>query len=351
MADTCNRVHLGRYDAMAAGPHPTRRRLLAAGAAYAAVSVLPRASHAAPARSLKIGYVYRQDSQLGAGALAFADEVVRRTGGRYSIDQYPNSALGGELEMLDGLIAGEIDLAFITGAPIASVIPEHGIFDIPFLFHDAAHAHAVLDSPIGRGYLDMLRRKQVVPLAWGENGMRHLTNSLRPVRSPEDVRGLRLRVPQSEIMVKTFEALGAHAEQLAFPALYGALEAGRFDGQENPIATIEAAKFARVQKHLTLTGHVYSTAIILMSQDSWNDLSEADRPAFVEAAQIGGVASRQYAGRAEQEGVPRLAHEGMQVVSEIDQGAFVAALAPVMQDFVRRFGADTIEHVRAVQAG
>ncbi len=158
--------------------------------------------------SLKIGYLYSKDSQLGAGALAFADEVATRTGGRCAIDQYPNAALGGELEMLEALRSGEIDLAFITGAPITSVIPEHGIFDIPFLFRDATHAHAVLDSPIGRGYLEMFGRKQVVALAWGENGMRHLTNSLRPVHSPKDIQGLRLRVPQSEIMVKSFEALG-----------------------------------------------------------------------------------------------------------------------------------------------
>lgn len=245
---------------------------------------------------------------------------------------------------------GEIDLAFITGAPITSVIPEHGIFDIPFLFRDAAHAHAVLDSPIGRGYLDMFGRRQVVALAWGENGMRHLTNSLRPVSSPGDIRGLRLRVPQSEIMVRSFQALEAQAEQLAFPALYGALEAGRFDGQENPIATIESAKFARVQKHLTLTGHVYSTAVILMSQDCWDDLAEADRPAFVGAAQIGGIASRRFAGNAEQEGVQRLAREGMQIVKTIERGAFVAALAPVTQEFARQFGAEIVERIKAVRA-
>ncbi len=332
----------------APGPsHPTRRRLLAAGTALLA---LPRISRAAAARSLKFGYLFSKNSQLGAGALAFADEIAARTGGRYAIDQYPNSALGGELEMLEGLRNGEIDLAFITGAPITSLIPEHGIFDIPFLFRDAAHAHAVLDSLIGRGYLDMFGRRKMVALAWGENGMRHLTNSLRPVRSPEDIRGLRLRVPQSEIMVRSFEALGAQAEQLAFPALYGALEAGRFDGQENPIATIESAKFARVQKHLTLTGHVYSTAVILMSQDAWDDLAEADRPAFVAAAQLGGTVSRRFAGNAEREGVQRLAGEGMQVVSTIERGAFVAALAPVTQAFARQFGAEIVERIKAVRA-
>lgn len=349
MAEASNPAHFGGLDATAMEPQPTRRCLLTAGAVFAAVSVLPRASRAARGGSLKIGYLFGQRSQLGAGAQVFADEVTKRTGGRYSIDQYPNAALGGELEMLDQLSKGEIDLAFITGQPITNIIFEYGIFDVPFLFRDVAHAHAVLDGPIGQDYLSMLRRKQVVPLAWGENGLRHLTNSLRPVQGPEDVRGLRLRVPQSEIMMNSFRTLGAQVDQLAFPALYGALEAGRFDGQENPIATIESANFARVQKYLTLTGHVYSTAVFLMSEDAWDDLAETDRSNFVEAARIGGIVSRQFAGRAEQEGVQRLTYEGMQVVSEIDRNAFVAVLAPAIQEFTGLFGADVIKRIRAVQ--
>lgn len=349
MAETSTPACLGRLNAAVVELRLTRRRLLAAGAISTAVGVLPRASRASSAQPLKIGYLHSQKSQLGAGAQAFADEVAKRTNGRYSLDQYPNAVLGGELEMLDQLSRGELDLAFITGQPVTSVVPEHGIFDVPFLFRDVAHAHAVLDGPIGQNYLDMLRRKQVVPLAWGENGLRHLTNSLRPVRGPEDVRGLRLRVPQSEIMMNSFRALGAQVDQLAFPALYGALEACRFDGQENPIATIEAANFARVQKHLTLTGHVYSTAVFLMSEDAWDDLADADQLNFVEAARSGGKISRQFAGSAEREGVQRLADESMQVVSDIDRSAFVAALAPATQEFTRLFGADVIKRIRAVQ--
>src|ERR1700733_3452186 len=150
---------------------------------------------------LKLGYILSTDSQLGAGATVFADEVAKRTGGRYRIEQYPNSALGGEVEMLKAVQLGTVDLAFITGAPLPNVLPDIGIFNIPFLFHDVSHAHAVLDGPIGQSYLANFRDKDLVALAWGENGMRHLTNSKRPVRSPEDLKGLKMSVLNSPVMV------------------------------------------------------------------------------------------------------------------------------------------------------
>jgi hypothetical protein len=162
-----------------------------------------------------MGYLFTADSQLGAGSKMLANDVARRTGGRYRIEQYPNGALGGELEMLEGVRLGHIDMAFVTNAPVASVIPEFGVFDIPFLFRDAKHAHAVLDGPLGDEYLAKFSDKGMVGLAWGENGMRHITNSKRPIKTLEDLKGLKMRVPQSEVMVAGFKALGVDAQPLA----------------------------------------------------------------------------------------------------------------------------------------
>src|SRR6202158_4953403 len=125
---------------------------------------------------LKFGYILSPDSQLGAGGAVFADEIARRTNGRYKIEAYPNSALGGEVEMMKGVKLGTIDVAFITGAPLPNFLPEVGIFNIPFLFRDLSHAHAVLDGPIGQSYLEKFRDKGMVALAWGENGERALRN-------------------------------------------------------------------------------------------------------------------------------------------------------------------------------
>lgn len=324
---------------------PLSRRRVAALLAGAA-AVWGGFSAQAQSRTLKLGYILAQDSQLGAGAAAFAAELSTATQGRLKVEQFPNSALGGEVEMLKGVQLGTIDLAFITGAPLPNIIPDVGVFNIPFLFRDAPHAHAVLDSPIGQSYLEKFRAKDLVALAWGENGMRHITNSKMAIKGPEDLRGLKLRLPQSEVMLAGFKALGADVAPLPFPQLYDALKTGQFDGQENPIATILASKFSQVQKHLTLSGHVYDPAVIVMSVDAFDELSPADKEAVVKAAKIGAKASRVYAAEAQTKGVETLRQAGMQVVADVDATKFAAAMASAAPIFEKQFGAELVGKIR-----
>jgi tripartite ATP-independent transporter DctP family solute receptor len=325
----------------------SRRNVLLAGAALAAGGVTGRAV-AAPGRvhKLRMGYLLPAESQLGAGAAAMAAAVAERTGGRIQIQQFPDSSLGGEVEMLKGVQLGSIDLAFITGAPLPSILPEAGIFNIPFLFTGPAHAHAVLDGPVGESYLQMLSGKSMVALAWGENGMRHITNSRHPIAVPEDLKGLKLRLPQSPVMLLGFRALGAEASPLPFPQVYGALQAGVFDGQENPIATIRSAKFAQVQKFLTLSGHVYDPAAIVMSADAHDDLAPEDQAILLDAAKAGARASRVFAAEAEASGVAALTQAGMQVLAGIDRARFTAAMAAATPEFEKLFGRQRIEQIR-----
>jgi TRAP-type transport system periplasmic protein len=194
--------------------------------------------------------------------------------------------------------------------------------------------------------LAKFRDKDLVALAWGENGMRHLTNSRREIRAPEDLKGLKLRVPQSDVMVTGFKALGADVHQLAFPLLYTALQSGEFDGQENPIATIISSKFYQVQKYLTLSGHVYDPAILFMAVDTFDDLSRDDKTAFVEAAKLAGGASRRFAATAQKDGVAQLAQSGMKVVADVDRAKFAVAMASANPVFAQQFGSNLIERIR-----
>lgn len=300
-------------------------------------------------KTYKIGYILSQDSQLGAGATAFADEVAKRTAGRIKIEQQPNAVLGGEVEMLKGIQVGTVDIAFITGAPLPNIVPEVGVLNIPFIFRDVEHAHAVLDGPIGKAYLDKFKEKGLVALAWGENGMRHITNSKHPIALPEDLKGIKLRLPQSEVMLIGFKALGADVSTLAFPQLYGALQSGQFDGQENPIATILSSKFSQVQKYLTLSGHVYDPAVIVMSSDAWADLKDPDRAAFIEAAKAGAKASRVFAADAQKKGVDALRQQGMTVVETIDRARFASALQSARPEYEKKFGAAVIKQIEDVK--
>jgi tripartite ATP-independent transporter DctP family solute receptor len=324
---------------------PTRRCFVATAAA-ASVFLSCGVGRADDARILKIGYILAPDSQLGAGARVFAAEVVTRTQNRYRFVQYPNSQLGGEVEMLKDVQLGTIDAAFVTGAPVPNFVPEIGVFGIPFLISSAAHAHALLDGPFGQELLKKLDAPGMVALAWGENGMRHLTNSIHPIATPGDLKGLKLRVPENDTMVNGFKALGADVRSLAFPKLYSALQVGQFNGQENPIATIVASKFYEVQSYLTMSGHNYDPAVFVISKVLSEDLSDADRAAFVEAARLGGLASRKFAADAETTGVALLQAKGMKVIPSIDKAAFVQAMAVVMPAFEEQFGAVAIAALR-----
>jgi tripartite ATP-independent transporter DctP family solute receptor len=324
-----------------------RRRTLILSAG-AAVLGLPGAApaFAEAEHTLRLGYAAPEDSPLGAGAKLFQAEIAGRTAGRYKIELYPRAALGDETGMLKGVQSGAIDLAFITGAPLPNLVLETGVFSIPFMFRNASHARDMLDSPVGQACLGRFADRQLVGLAWGENGMRQLTNSKRPVSTPADVKSLKLGLPQSAVMMIGFEALGANVRASALPALFEDLRSGRLDGQDNPIATVKAAKLWRVQTHLTLTNHIYDPAVILMSPLAHDALCEQDRDAFAEASKAAGLASRRYATVAQATGVESLSQAGMQVVHEIDRTPFLAAMAPARQKYESLFSPGLVEWVQ-----
>jgi tripartite ATP-independent transporter DctP family solute receptor len=324
-----------------------RRQALAMGLCAAGLPAQGRAA-AKPtaARTLKFGCLLSVESQLGAAGTAFADEIARRCGDRLRVDLYPNAVLGGEVEMLKAVQIGALDLAIITGAPLPNVLPEAGVFNIPFLFRDAAHGRAVLDGSIGRAYLDKFRTTNMVGLAWGENGLRHITNSRRPIREPQDLKGLRLRLPQSDVMLAGFRDLGADPAPLPFPQVFDALKQGRFDAQENPLATIRSSGFDKVQHHLSLTGHVYDPAVVLASLDVVEDVGPEDTAILADAARLAADASRRYGDRENTEGLAALIRAGMRVVTDPDRGAFAQALIPAAPEFDRMFGADLINQIR-----
>jgi TRAP-type transport system periplasmic protein len=324
----------------------TRRRAAAVLGGAVAAAFVGRGTAGAQARMLRLGYTLPEDSQLGVGAAAFDAELSFATKSRLQIQQFANSALGDEVTMLKGVQSGSIDLAFISGVALPNILPEVGVFNIPFLFRDVKHAHAVFDSMIGDFFLDRFRAKGLVALAWGENGTRHITNAKVAVREPRDLKGMKIRLPQSQVILAGFKALGADASPLPFTQLYDALKAGKFDGQENPIQTIIAANLNQVQKHLTISSHIYDPAVIVMAEAAFNQLSAADQKAIVGAAKFGAQASRVYA-ESQPKGIEQLRRVGMQVVSDIDTSKFAAAMAAASPMFEQLFGSDLIGKIRA----
>lgn len=295
--------------------------------------------------ALKLGYSLAPTSHYGVGATAMGEELARLSDGRFTIEQFPANALGGEREMVEGAQIGTVDLVITSTGPVGNFVPSVLVTDIPFLFRDYEHAHAVLDGEIGQALLEEFPQHGLIALAWGENGFRNMTNAVRPIRTPEDTRGLKVRTMENQVHMRAFQELGVLPTPMAFPELFTALQQGTVDGQENPIGVILSANFAQVQQHLSLTQHVYSPALILMSPMVWDGLSEEEQGWFREAAAAGAQAMRAKVREDAENGVAQLKSQGMQVVEDVDRAAFEAALQPVFAEFAQRFGQDKIDAI------
>src|SRR5436189_1883741 len=301
---------------------------------------------AAGETALRINISLAQNSHYGVAIDTFAREVERRTNGRYKVQTFYSSALGAERESVEGVQLGTLDLTLTSTGPLPNFVPEIAILDIPFLFRDYAHARAVLDGPIGQEMLQKFPPKGMVALAWAENGFRHMTNSKRAVNGPDDLKGLKMRTMENPIHIQAYKQFGILPTPMAFTEVFTALQQGTVDGQENPLSVIEAAKLDQVQKYLTLTGHVYSPAVFLMNKAQWEQLSEGDKQAFLDAAKEAVKADRARVDEDERRAVADLRGKGMTVAENVDKAKFQAALGPVYVDFGKRFGQANIDRIK-----
>jgi TRAP-type transport system periplasmic protein len=304
---------------------------------------------AAAQTTMKSSISIAQNSHQGIGVVVFAQEVEKRTQGRYKIENFYSGSLGGERESIEAVQLGTQELTFTSTGPVPNFVPDARIFDIPFLFRDKAHARAVLDGPIGQAMLAKFEPKGFKALAWGENGVRHMTNNKRAVNAPDDLKGLKMRTMENPVHVAAYKGFGIVPTPMAFPEVFTALQQGTVDGQENPLSVIMAAKFDQVQKHLTLTGHVYSPCVMLMSKAAYDKLSAADKTAFMEAAREAVKANRARVDEDDAKGVADLKSKGMNVVESVDKTKFVSVLGPVNAEFEKQFGKAEIEKIRAVK--
>jgi TRAP-type transport system periplasmic protein len=296
--------------------------------------------------TLKMNISLAQNSHYGVAIDTFAREVEKRTNGRYQIQNFYAGALGAERESIEGLQLGTLDLTMTSTGPVPNFVPDVAILDIPFLFRDYGQARAVLDGPIGQDMLKKFDAKGITALAWGENGFRHMTNSKHPVNGPDDLKGLKMRTMENPVHIQAYKAFGIIPTPMAFTEVFTALQQGTVDGQENPVSVITAAKFDQVQKYMTLTGHVYSPALILMSKAQYDKLSPADKQAFGEAAKEAVKVNRARIDEDEKRAVADLRAKGMIIVENVDKAKFQAALAPTFADFGKKFGQDNIDKIK-----
>lgn len=315
------------------------------GTSVAAAFVLPATAQT----TYKMAYALSQQSHYGAAGDAFAKALEEGSGGKYKVQQFGNSALGGEREVIEGLQLGTIDLAVLSTGATMNFVPAAGVFDIPFLMRDLDHARKVLDSDIGQDMLKEFSKRGLVALAWGEQGFRHLTNNVRPVKTPEDAKGLKIRTTENPLHITAFREIGILPTPMAWPEVATALQQGTIDGQENPLSVITSAKLSQIQKHLSLTSHVYAPAVIVISPSVYSSLSKEDQELVQKAGAAAGQAMRDFVSNVEKSGVEQLKAEGMQVVADVDREAFAKAVEPAYKEYNKKFDAKLIERIRNTQ--
>ncbi|GLR86325.1 TRAP transporter substrate-binding protein [Bradyrhizobium iriomotense] len=316
-----------------------------AGSIVAALSLQVLHPVAASPRLVSLAF----NSQLGSPQQIGADELRSRltaaAGKRIVLDERATNALGSENTILAAAQTGSVDMAVLSGSVVSAVVPELGVFDIPFLFRDTAHAKAVAQGPVGAAIAAKFADKGLTLLAIGRQGFRNVTNSKRPIRSPDDIKGLKIRVIPNPIYQMTFKALGAEVVPLEFPLVYTALKDGRIDGQENPVPTIAGSRLYEVQKYLTLTGHFFAPVAFIANRAMFEQLSPADQAVLMAAAKAGAEATWQ--AQLDAASLEQVRSGGMDVIEKFDRQPFVDAVKSLDPEFEKRFGKDLLAAIRS----
>jgi tripartite ATP-independent transporter DctP family solute receptor len=318
---------------------------------YAAALIGAAVAAPAAAQEIKIGYALAEDSHYGVAAKAFEESLKGSLGDQFTFRHFPSSGLGGEREVVEGIQLGTVEMTIVSTGTLSNFVPQVGVFDVPFLFTSLDHARKVLDGEIGQDMLAKFDDAGLHALAWGEQGFRHITNNRGAIQTPADTEGLKIRTMENPVHIEAFKALGAAPTPMAWPEVIGALQQGAIDGQENPLSVIVSAKLSEVQKYLTLDGHVYSPAVILISPALWGQLDDDQKAAFDQAAADAVTAMRGYVDDVEASGVATLKEQGMEVneLSPEEKAAFRDALAGPYKDYEAQFGKELMDRIQAAE--
>lgn len=307
---------------------------------------VPTVAGASPAL-ISVTYNASEDNPQAIGAAQLEKTFRAHAERRVVLDLLAGSSVGSEGALVTAVQQGAADICVVAGLAVSSVVPELGVFDVPFLFRDSAHAKAVVEGPIGRAIAAKFPEHNLVLLAIGEQGFRNLTNSKVAVRTPADLQGLKVRILNNDVYKMTFKALGAEPVPMDYPLVYDALKEGRIDGQENPLGSIASNRMYEVQKYVSLTQHVFGITLFLMNKQTYESLDAADVVAFTEAARAGAEATRVAIAQSEAKNLELLKNKGMTVVDTVDRDAFRASLASLEPEFEKRFGKAFLDDIRA----
>ena len=299
--------------------------------------------------TLKLGHIAEPENPYGQGADHFSNLVKERTKGEVIIQVYPSSQLGNQRDLVEGLTFGTVDMTLTGTAVLGNFIPEVAVFDLPFIFRDIPHAYKALDT-VGMDLCKKGEGRGMMTLAIWENGVRHMTNNKRPIKTPEDMKGLKMRVMEQPVYIEMMKALGASPTPMAMSELYTALQKGVIDGQENPLAHIATKRFYEVQKYISLSGHTYASEPLLISTTSWKKLTPEQQQVIRQAALDTRDWQRELCRNLEGTFLKTIKDSGKSEVNDdVDKAAFANATKSVWKLYSDKFGTANIDAIQNVK--
>ena len=325
------------------------RRVLTCAAAAAALACGAPSAFAAKF-NLKLGHAVNTTDGQHAAAVKMADLVKQRTNGDVEIAIYPANQLGNDAAMINGARGGTIDIVSSGASNYNGIVANTAAMELPFVFRSASHAYSVLDGAVGTGVLNELAPHGLKGLAYWENGWRAFTNNKRPVKTPDDLKGLKIRSTPNPYHIQAFKLLGMNPSPMAIAELYTALETGAFDAQEHPINVTWSAKFYEVQKHLTISNHVYSPLILAMNKGKFDSLPADYQKIVVDAAREAAKFQRELNAGNAGKVVAELKKSGMQVVENVDMAPFQKIVSEsIAKSFAEKNGPALLQAIEATK--
>jgi len=308
-------------------------------------AVEAESSHAEEA-TISLGFSTNLEDPRGVASLLFKEEVEKNSNGKIKIDIHPDGELGGDGELIEGVINGKVDMTVSSAGNFAVYATKLGISALPFLFSDFDEAWAFMDGEVVSEVNKTLEEFGIVVLSHYDNGFRCVTTTSRPVKSVKDMSGLNIRTPPNQIVMETMSALGATPKPYAFNELKKALRDGLFDSQENPIPVIYNSKLYEEQKFLSITNHSYDAMPLVIRKDLWDEFSDGDKAIILEAAKKAQDLDRKLVKEQTESYVTKLKDAGMTITNP-DLKEFKAATGKVMDVFTTIYGEDLIQKMRA----
>lgn len=296
---------------------------------------------------LKLGHVANLKQPYHLAAEKFARDVFERTGGLVEIQVFPNSQLGGQRELLESLQLGTADMAMASSAVLGNFIPTAQVIDLPFIFRNSAHVYSVVDGPLADELYAGAEDRGMRILSTWENGFRNVGNNTRPVRTPADMAGIKIRVFESPLYIEMFERLGSIPTPMAMGEVFTALQQKTIDGIENAVVQIYASKYQEVMKYLSLTEHTYNPQIVIMSTHKWNKLSPKNQGIILQAAREARDFNRSLAAEKTGEYLEEMRQGGLEVVvlTPEEKDEFKKIMKPVWEKYYKIVGRDLVDKV------